>query len=82
MIFAPEVDDSGSRCVQGRGGTQGQDGLPDVVIAKVLPFGALVETGSGMPGLVRSADGETGATLRVEVVDVDEAEPRFSARLA
>jgi len=52
----------------------------DVVIAKVLPFGALVETGSGVPGLVRGAVGDIGATLRVEVVDVDEAEHRFSAR--
>ena len=54
----------------------------DVVIATVLPFGALVETGSGVPGLVRGAVGDIGATLRVEVVDVDEAEHRFSARLA
>jgi len=52
----------------------------DVVIAKVLPFGALVETGSGVPGLVRGTVGDVGATLRVEVVDVDEAEHRFSAR--
>ena len=54
----------------------------DVVIATVQPFGALVETGSGVPGLVRGAVGDIGATLRVEVVDVDEAEHRFSARLA
>jgi len=53
----------------------------DVVIAKVLPFGALVETGSGVPGLVRGADGDVDATLRVRVVDVDEAEHRFNARL-
>jgi predicted RNA-binding protein with RPS1 domain len=53
----------------------------DVVIAKVVPFGALVETRSGMPGLVRGAVGDIGATLRVEVVSVDEAEQRFSARL-
>ena len=53
----------------------------DVVITKVLPFGALVDTGSGVPGLVRGAVGDAGAMLRVEVVDIDEAE-RFSARLA
>jgi predicted RNA-binding protein with RPS1 domain len=53
----------------------------DVVIVKVLPFGALVETGSGVPGLVRGAVGDIGATLRVEVNDVDDAEHRFSARL-
>jgi predicted RNA-binding protein with RPS1 domain len=53
----------------------------DVVIVKVLPFGALVETGSGVPGLVRGAVGDIGATLSVQVNDVDEAEHRFSARL-
>ena len=54
----------------------------DVAIAKVLPFGALVESGAGVPGLVRGAVGDIGATLRGEGVDVDETEHRFSARLA
>lgn len=54
----------------------------DVVVTKVLPFGAFVQTASGAPGLVRGAVGAVGATVRVEVVDLDEAEQRFSARLA
>jgi len=54
----------------------------DVVIAEVLPFGVLVRTGSGAPGLVRGNVGDVGATVRVEVVDVDQAEARFSARPA
>ena len=57
----------------------------DVVIDEVLPFGALVRTASGAPGLVRrDVDdvGDVGTTVRVEVVDVDQAEARFSARPA
>jgi predicted RNA-binding protein with RPS1 domain len=54
----------------------------NVVITKVLPFGALVESGSGVPGLVRGAAGDVGASVRVEVVEVDTTEQRFSARLA
>jgi hypothetical protein len=54
----------------------------DVVIAIGLPFCALVETGSGMQGpgvgLVR---GDVAVTLQVKVVNVEEAELRFSARL-
>ena len=57
--------------------------LIDVEITRVLPFGALVASGSGVPGLVRGAvSAGIGATLRVQVVDVDEAEQRFSARPA
>jgi len=54
----------------------------DAVIDKVLPFGVLVRTASGAPGLVRGTVGDVGATVRVEVVDVDQAEARFSARPA
>lgn len=51
----------------------------EVVITKVLPLGALVETGSGMPRLVRGAVGDVGASVRVKVVETDDVEQRFSA---
>ncbi len=53
----------------------------DVVTATVtraVPFGVFVEY-AGVPGLVRRAQAEAGAELRVRVVDYDAAERRFSA---
>jgi len=54
----------------------------DVVVKFAKPFGLLVEAGSGLPGLVRGASAEVGATVRVRVVEYDPAESRFSAKLA
>ncbi|NES16420.1 MULTISPECIES: hypothetical protein [Micromonospora] len=54
----------------------------DVVAAtvtKVLPFGVLVETPAGVPGLVRGARAEVGAVVRVYVREFDGR--RFAAAL-
>jgi len=51
----------------------------DVTVTAVKPFGSLVETRDGTPGLVRPARGAQGAVLRVTVTDVDQAEARFTA---
>jgi ribosomal protein S1 len=53
----------------------------DAVVTKSLPFGALVETTAGVPGLVHGAASDVGTTVRVEVVGYDDVEKRFSARL-
>ena len=50
----------------------------DVAVRTVKPFGSLVETRDGTPGLVRPASGAPGATLRVTVTDVDLAQARFT----
>lgn len=54
----------------------------DVLVTAVKPFGVLVRTDTGIPGLVRNANAEVGATVRVQVVDYDPAQSRFSATLA
>jgi len=54
----------------------------DAVVKFAKPFGLLVETGSGMSGLVRGASADVGATVRVRVIEYDAAESRFSAMLA
>jgi len=51
----------------------------DVTVTAVKPFGSLVETRDGTPGLVRPAGGAPGADLRVTVTDVDQAQARFTA---
>ena len=51
----------------------------DVTVTTVKPFGSLVETSDGTPGLVRPAIGANGTTLQVTVTDVDQAEARFTA---
>ncbi|HWO64324.1 MAG TPA: hypothetical protein VNO31_30255 [Umezawaea sp.] len=48
-----------------------------VSVTKVLPFGVLVETPAGVPGLVRSATAEVGQVVDVRVVEFDGR--RFSA---
>ncbi|MGV9680587.1 hypothetical protein ACWDSJ_35395 [Nocardia sp. NPDC003482] len=54
----------------------------DAVVQLVKPFGLLVRTGTGVPGLVRGASAETGATIRVRVLEFDSDALRFSAALA
>jgi ribosomal protein S1 len=54
----------------------------DVVVTFAKPFGLLVETDTGLSGLVRGARAEAGATLRVRVLEYDAVESRFSATLA
>lgn len=54
----------------------------DAVVKFAKPFGLVVETGSGVSGLVRGASATVGATVRVRVIDYDAAESRFSAKLA
>lgn len=54
----------------------------DVVVTFAKPFGLLIESGSGVSGLVRGASAEVGATVRVRVIEYDAAQSRFSAKLA
>ncbi len=51
-----------------------------VSVTKVLPFGVLVETPAGVPGLVRPATGTVGQVVDIRVADFDGR--RFSATLA
>ncbi|MBW8482627.1 hypothetical protein [Actinomadura parmotrematis] len=53
----------------------------DVVVVSVTPFALLVETESGVPGLVRGGGATAGATVRVRVVEYDATAMRFSATL-
>jgi len=54
----------------------------DATVTAVLPFGALVTVGPGIPGLLpRSAwdgDARAGDTLAVRIVDVDDRLRRLS----
>ena len=55
----------------------------DVVAAtvtKVLPFGVLVETTAGVPGLVHPAQAQVGTVVRVRVHEFDGS--RFGAAIA
>ena len=54
----------------------------DVVVTKSLPFGVLVETDTGLAGLVRGANSAVGTSIRVEVVQYDNSDSRFSASMA
>ena len=49
-------------------------------VTKVLPFGVLVETSAGVPGLMRSGPVELGAVLSVRVDEFDGE--RFAASRA
>jgi ribosomal protein S1 len=49
-------------------------------VTKTLPFGALVETANGTPGLAKGLDGvAVGASVELTVDAFDPAENRFSA---
>ncbi|MCL1871542.1 MAG: S1 RNA-binding domain-containing protein [Promicromonosporaceae bacterium] len=54
----------------------------DVTVVRVTPFGVLVQTDAGVPGLVRAARADVGATLRVSVTDYDAEKSRFAAQPA
>jgi len=54
----------------------------DAVVKFAKPFGLLVETDTDVPGLVRGASAEAGATVRVRVTEYDAAGSRFSAKPA
>ncbi|NUP75751.1 MAG: hypothetical protein HOQ07_14060 [Sinomonas sp.] len=53
----------------------------DVVVTSAKPFGLLVESESGVPGLARGGSAPVGATVRVRVIEFDPVESRFSAML-
>ena len=49
----------------------------DATVTRALPFGLLVATPAGVPGLVCGASAEVGAVVRVHVDEYDAAERRF-----
>lgn len=62
--------------------THGDGRTFDAVVTQVLPFGALIETVPGIPGLLpRGAwpnQPETGATISVRIATVDVEQRRVS----
>lgn len=52
-----------------------------VTVTKVLPFAVLVETATGMPGLVKHIGPQQGDVLSVTVTAVDADQHRFSGLL-
>ena len=52
-----------------------------VTVSKVLPFAVLVETATGMPGLVRHVGPQHGDVMTVTVTAVDDDQHRFSGTL-
>ena len=52
-----------------------------VTVTKVLPFAVMVETATGMPGLVKHAGPQHGDVITVNVTAVDDAGQRFSGAL-
>jgi ribosomal protein S1 len=52
-----------------------------VTVTKVLPFGVLVETATGLPGLVKPVGPQRGDVVSVTVTAVDDDEHRFSGTL-
>jgi ribosomal protein S1 len=53
----------------------------DVVVTTVAPFGVLVRTDAGVDGLVRGERASLGAAMHVRVLEVDDAQQRFSAEV-
>jgi len=54
----------------------------DEIVARVTsrtPFGVLVESGSGIPGLVLASSAQPGDSLTVRVESFDAEKVRFSA---
>jgi ribosomal protein S1 len=49
-----------------------------VTVTKVLPFAVLVETATGMPGLVKHVGPQRGDVMTVTVAAVDDDQHRFS----
>jgi ribosomal protein S1 len=52
-----------------------------VTVTKVLPFAVLVETATGMPGLVKRVEPRHGDVVTVTVTAVDDDQHRFSGTL-
>ena len=52
-----------------------------VTVTKVLPFAVLVETATGMPGLVKHVGPQQGDVITVNVTAVDDGQQRFSGSL-
>lgn len=53
----------------------------DAVVTTVTPFGVLVRTDDGLPGLVHGASDPVGSHVHVRVLEVDDDRRRFSAEL-
>lgn len=56
--------------------------LIEVTVTRDLPFGVLVESSTGVPGLVRGVRAAIGESVRVRVVSYDVARQRFHASTA
>jgi ribosomal protein S1 len=54
----------------------------DAVVTTVTPFGVLVQTDDGVPGLVRGARNAVGTPVHLHVLEYDDVQHRFSAELA
>ena len=54
----------------------------DAVVTTVAPFGVLVRTDDGVPGLVRGLDEAVGTVVHLRVVAYDDEQHRFSAETA
>lgn len=52
-----------------------------VTVTKVLPFAVLVETTTGMPGLVKHVGPRRGDAMSVTVTAVDAEQHRFSGTM-
>jgi len=52
-----------------------------VTVTKVLPFAVLVETATGMPGLVKHVGPQQGDVITVNVTAADDGRQRFSGSL-
>ena len=52
-----------------------------VTVTKVLPFAVLVETATGMPGLVKHVGPQHGDVMTVTVTAVDDDQHRFSGTM-
>ena len=52
-----------------------------VTVTKVLPFAVLVETATGMPGLVKHVGPQHGDSVTVTVTAIDDDQHRFSGTL-
>jgi ribosomal protein S1 len=53
-----------------------------VTVTKVLPFAVLVETATGMPGLVKHVGPQRGDAMSVTVTVVDDDQHRFSGTMS
>lgn len=56
--------------------------LIEVTVTRNLPFGVLVESSAGVPGLIRGVTVAIGETVRVRVVSYDVDRQRFHASLS